>query len=443
MIEVASFFCSTIVALLQLQRLGAGERVLDHLHHAVLLLDDHRRAHLVVVEHEPVHRVLVVDLLGRVRGCVSVTSTAFLKTFGSSLARSGPNSLPCPPNLWHATHVATVNICLPLAKFRPPLASISLTASASSSSFHSVRGRLNFRSSSFTGSGFLARYALGVLQIGVEVGDDVERPVHPPPVAGVGADVGVNARLLRRGELQLLDLPRLEQPALEQDRRRRACRARTASPRRRAGWRTPRPPVPIFSRFARRHDHEVVRHDVGVLEDELDRLAGLHDQPLLVEAHLVEERADADDAHADLAPVPCAPPSPRPAASSPASPSPNCIMSSATGVVRSATGSERMNFITASRRAWRVFLRPVARRDAQKRLHRGGAVVAVGDELGDGLERVGFLPANAGEREHRRLADDPFRRHRADLELRLLLRGRVLRSTRSTVLLVRVEHAQR
>ena len=37
-------------------------------------------------------------------------------------------------------------------------------------------------------------------QVGGDVLDDVERAVHPPPVAGIGADIRIHARLRRGGE---------------------------------------------------------------------------------------------------------------------------------------------------------------------------------------------------------------------------------------------------
>ena len=75
--------------------------------------------------------------------------------FGSSLVRSGPNSLPTPLSLWQATQLATWNICLPLANDRPR--SSPSTDEARSSNFHSLRGRLYFSSSSEIGSGWAAR----------------------------------------------------------------------------------------------------------------------------------------------------------------------------------------------------------------------------------------------------------------------------------------------
>ena len=42
-----------------------------------------------------------------------------------------------------------------------------------------------------------------------------------------------------------------------------------------------------LSQRSRLRDDEIVRHQVGILEEELDRLAGSHDQPLLIEQHLI------------------------------------------------------------------------------------------------------------------------------------------------------------
>ena len=56
-----------------------------------------------------------------------------------------------------------------------------------------------------------------------------------------------------------------------------------------------------FLQGARLRDDQVVRHQIGVLEDDLDRLARLDDDPFLVEEHLIGHGADADHAHAQLA----------------------------------------------------------------------------------------------------------------------------------------------
>src|SRR5690606_6492910 len=47
--------------------------------------------------------------------------------------------------------------------------------------------------------------------------------------------------------------------------------------------------------------HQVVRHDVVVREDDLDRFAGLEDDAILVEEHLVGDGSGADHAYAELA----------------------------------------------------------------------------------------------------------------------------------------------
>ena len=59
------------------------------------------------------------------------------------------------------------------------------------------------------------RFAIG--QVLVEVLDDVECAVHPPPVPWIRADVGIDSRLLRRGEAQLLRIARLQKPAGDDD----------------------------------------------------------------------------------------------------------------------------------------------------------------------------------------------------------------------------------
>ena len=40
-----------------------------------------------------------------------------------------------------------------------------------------------------------------------------------------------------------------------------------------------------------------MRHQVDILEENLDALAGLHDEPILVEEHLLRLGADAQHAH--------------------------------------------------------------------------------------------------------------------------------------------------
>ena len=58
--------------------------------------------------------------------------------------------------------------------------------------------------------------------------------------------------------------------------------------------------VADFLQRARLEEDQVVRHDVGVLENDFHRLAGLDYDALLVEEHLIGDGADADNPHAKL-----------------------------------------------------------------------------------------------------------------------------------------------
>ena len=109
------------------------------------------------------------------------------------------------------------------------------TDAARSSNVHSLRGRVDLSSSSAIGSGMAGQVGLGRGQVLVEVVDDVEGPVHPPPVAGIGADVRIDAGLRGGGEAELLGLARLEQAAGQQDLA--ATPGRIAAAPRRAGGR--------------------------------------------------------------------------------------------------------------------------------------------------------------------------------------------------------------
>lgn len=56
-----------------------------------------------------------------------------------------------------------------------------------------------------------------------------------------------------------------------------------------------------FFQRPRPGDHQVMRHQVGVFKEDLRGLAGLHDDALLVEEHLVGNRPNGDHAHAQFA----------------------------------------------------------------------------------------------------------------------------------------------
>ena len=149
-------------------------------------------------------------------------------SFGSSLVRSGPNSLPTPfelvagdaaGHLEHLLAVAERPAVVELLDRRGQVVELPLLARAVELE-QLVRDRQRV----------LGQVGLGVGEVLVEVLDDVQRPVHPPPVAGIGADVGIDARLASGAvKLELLRLARLEQPAGEQDLVRaagRSCRSR-------------------------------------------------------------------------------------------------------------------------------------------------------------------------------------------------------------------------
>ena len=102
----------------------------------------------------------------------------------------------------------------------------------------------------------------------------------------------------RRGEAELLRVARGEQPAGEQDLVGERHVVPLEGPGLRADDSASRP---ISSSAAGPGHDEVVRHQVGVLEDDLDRLAGLDDEPVLVEEHLVDHRAQPDHPDAQVA----------------------------------------------------------------------------------------------------------------------------------------------
>ena len=134
-------------------------------------------------------------------------------------------------------------------------------------------------------------------EIGVEILHDIQSPIHPPPMTGIRADIRINARLRRRDEAQLLRLPRLKEPAGEQD----FSRLRHVLPGRSAGLqsRSFRGQADFLHR-PRLRDDQVMRHQVDVLEHDFHRLAGPNRNQLLVVGHLLRQRADADHPHAEF-----------------------------------------------------------------------------------------------------------------------------------------------
>ena len=278
------------------------------------------------------------------------------------------------------------------------------TPPARSSNFHSVRGRRSFSRSSLIGSGCGGQVRLGVGQVRVQVVDDVQRPVHPPPVARVGADVGIDARLRGRGEAQLLRVARLEQPAGQRGSWPTAGRnCRAAAP---GSWAARLGQEADLLQRPGLHDHEVVRHQVGVLEDELDRLAGLDDEPVLVERHLLGQVPTRITRTPSSPSSACGPLGlGRPAAARrgrrriAGRRAPAGDVRSAAGVLRHV--GDDHDRAAAAPRPWAS--RP---RDALQGADGGGAVGVVPDEPGERRERLGFLAADGGQGGHRRAADD-------------------------------------
>ena len=134
-------------------------------------------------------------------------------------------------------------------------------------------------------------------QIPLEIIDDIHRPVHPPPVPGVGADVWIDARLRGGIEGELLGGLRLEERARHEDISR--FRHEGSLGKRRFLGELLRNLTEGLHR-ARLGDDEVVGHDVGILEDKQHRLARLNGNRLLVVVHPLVDRADADDAHPEI-----------------------------------------------------------------------------------------------------------------------------------------------
>ena len=171
-----------------------------------------------------------------------------------------------------------------------------------------------------------------------------------------------------------------------------------------------------------------MRHQVGVLEDELDRLARLHDDHFLVVRHPLGQRADADDADAELAAAPRGVFLASSAGSSAASASANSQ--------RIERGRRRSARRPAILRTWRqasVEQRPALRPSASRRAgfaawpgSRPGGRYRL-DEFGQRLERLRFLAADIGQGESwPRGGPRPPGRRRRQSNVGLDLRGRML-----------------
>ena len=150
----------------------------------------------------------------------------------------------------------------------------------------------------------LRQIGLGISQILVEIGHHIHRPVHSPPMTGERADIRINARLLRRGEVDLLRAAGHQQLAGEENLR----RIGNIMPLKRSGLSAGGvgQVAQLFER-AGPSDNQIVRHDVGVFEHDLGRLAGLHDDPLLVVKHLIGQRRRGESRARPVRPAPCEP----------------------------------------------------------------------------------------------------------------------------------------
>ena len=136
--------------------------------------------------------------------------------------------------------------------------------------------------------------------VGVGVGDDAELAPHDLPVAGEGADVFVFAGLGGRGHahgflLAGLDHPRgAEHVGVVVGHIGAALFVEFGGEVRLDG-------LGHFLPLAGLYDHEVVRHTVQVLEDDLERLARFHDELRDVVAHLLAHGFDDENADAEAA----------------------------------------------------------------------------------------------------------------------------------------------
>ena len=145
---------------------------------------------------EDVRLVLLVDLGRRLEQAAEDVEP------GSSWGRAGRGrgrpASPTPFSRWHETQLATSKICLPLANDRPRMQTFDRRGEV-------VEGPLLARAVVLEQvvedrqrvGGQVARR---IGEVSGDVLDDVERAVHPPPVAGIGADIRIDARLGRGGE---------------------------------------------------------------------------------------------------------------------------------------------------------------------------------------------------------------------------------------------------
>ena len=226
--------------------------------------------------------------------------------------------------------------------------------------------------------------------------------MHAHPVAGIGADIGIDAGRGRRRPAQLLRLARLQQRAGEQNLvrfRHEMARLKLRIRRARLG------DLPKLFHRARPGEDKIVRHQIEILKQELDRFPLLDDDHFFVIGHAFRQGADADDAHAELAE----------------------LDANLARLIDRQQGCQRIGEFQRVERILPgallgrnladmrehqldqldrlVVLGPILFRNALDRMDGGHAVGVSLDEFAQGLEGLGFLAAHGGERGHGSAAD--------------------------------------
>ena len=130
--------------------------------------------------------------------------------------------------------------------------------------------------------------------VGWKIGDDVEGSIHATPVAGVGADVGINSRFLRHFKEDGVGLLGLDKFAGDQN----LVTLRDEVASRCVGISTGG-----FSQFtnfghkAWQHDRKVVRHIVGICQPELDGPTSLDSDGFAIVDHPLANCAKWNQGH--------------------------------------------------------------------------------------------------------------------------------------------------
>ena len=117
---------------------------------------------------------------------------------GVELGQVGADLVADAVQLVAGDAVGDLNICLPLANERPCSSLARRPSQVVELPF--LARAVELEQLVLDRQRILGQVALGIGQVLVQVLDDVQRPVHPPPVAGIGADIRIDARLARGGE---------------------------------------------------------------------------------------------------------------------------------------------------------------------------------------------------------------------------------------------------